>query len=366
MSIEVLIVDDSATVREALREMIDSQPDMRTMATAHDPFKAVEVIKQRVPDVIVLDIEMPRMDGLSFLRRIMSQRPIPVVICSTLINGNNATCEEALKAGAVDVMSKPKLSSPAAIEEGRIVITDKVRAAASVRLSPVSEATVRQAPLAERQERHTADVVLPAKRLSASLGKRRKPLVAIGASTGGTQALEAVFKELNDTVHGIVVVQHMPEHFTAAFARRLNGISKLEVREARNGDEVEPGVALIAPGGHHLIVRASADGYSCQVIDGPLVARHRPSVDVLFRSVAQTAGDAALGIIMTGMGDDGARGLAELRSTGALTVGQSERSCVVYGMPAEAAKLGAVAKETDLKGIARIVQSFGRSAAVRH
>ncbi|MEM9383800.1 MAG: chemotaxis response regulator protein-glutamate methylesterase [Pseudomonadota bacterium] len=365
MSIEVLIVDDSATVREALREMIDSQPDMRVMATAHDPFQAVDVIKQRVPDVIVLDIEMPRMDGLSFLRRIMSQRPIPVVICSTLINGKNATCVEALRAGAVDVMSKPKLSSSAAIEEGKIIITDKVRAAASVQLSPVRKRTVRQAPPIGRQERHTADVVLPAKRLAVSASKRRSPLVAIGASTGGTQALETVFEDLDDTAHGIVVVQHMPEHFTAAFARRLNAVSKLEVREAQSGDEVEPGLALIAPGGHHLIVRPRGDCYSCQIVDGPLVSRHRPSVDVLFRSVAQTAGDAALGVIMTGMGDDGARGLAELRSTGALTVGQSERSCVVYGMPAEAAKLGAVAKETDLKGITRIVQSFGRAAA-RH
>ncbi len=358
MTIQVLIVDDSATVREALKEMIDAQPDMSVMATASDPFKAVEVIKQRVPDVILLDIEMPRMDGLSFLRRIMSQRPIPVVICSTLIDGQNATCVEAMRAGAVDVMSKPKLASRTMFEESEIMITDKVRAAASVRLAAVGETSRHRAPPIGQRHKHTADVVLPQKTVRTK--GQREHLVAIGASTGGTQALETLFQRLDPTVHGIVVVQHMPEHFTAAFARRLDAVSRLEVREAVNGDQPRAGLALIAPGGRHMIVRSRGTGYACQIVEGPLVSRHRPSVDVLFRSVAQSAGDAALGIIMTGMGDDGARGLSEIHSTGALTLGQNERSCVVYGMPAEASKLGAVTKETDLPGIARIVQAFGR------
>ncbi|MEO0971636.1 MAG: chemotaxis protein CheB, partial [Pseudomonadota bacterium] len=273
MTTQVLVVDDSVAARQTLSELIDEQPDMCVMGTASDPFKAVELIKRRVPDVIVLDIEMPRMDGLSFLRRIMAQRPIPVIICSTQVEAQNPVAIEALRAGAVDVAHKPKVPSRAMFEECQVGIVEKIRAAARVKMTGQrsTRASASGAQTLTPQEKLTADAILPQRALRIQSGTR-KPLIAIGASTGGTQAIEALFKQLNPAVHSIVVVQHMPEHFTAAFARRLNAVSAIDVKEAANGDELRPGLALIAPGGVHLIVRPHANGYVCQTMPGPLVS----------------------------------------------------------------------------------------------
>ena len=359
MTINVLIVDDSASVREALGELIDHEPDMAVMGKVGDPFQAAERIRKAIPDVMILDIEMPRMDGLTFLKRIMAQRPIPVIICSTLVNEGSPAFLEALRSGAVDVIAKPRLGTAEALRESRIAITDKVRGASQARRGGArGTAKAAAAPLIP-QEKLTADALLPKAAFHAHR-QMRQPIIAIGASTGGTQAIEAVLGRLDPSVPGIVLVQHMPEGFTRAFAQRLNEVCRLRVKEAAEGDPVTAGTALVAPGNRHLIVRAQGPGYRAHLLEGPLVSRHRPSVDVLFRAVAQAAGPAALGVILTGMGDDGARGMAELKEAGARTVAQNQASCVVYGMPAEAAKRGVVDKQADLPGISRLLQAFGK------
>lgn len=352
MTIQVLIVDDSAVVRSALSQLVGGERDMAVMATAADPFKAAEAIKKAIPDVVLLDIEMPRMDGLTFLRRIMAQKPMPVIVCSTLIEDRSPAFLEAFKAGAVDVIGKPKLATPAMFEETRIVLTDKIRAAAHAKLKSPRSKPRPQTPVVQ-QEKLTADVILPSAPYRGA--GPRPPIVALGASTGGTEALPAVLKQLGADTPAIVVVQHMPERFTAAFARRLNEFCPMAVKEAANGDIPRRGLVLIAPGDRHLVVRGRADGYRVETVDGPLVSRHRPSVDVLFRSVAQAAGPNALGALMTGMGDDGARCLGELQAAGATTLAQDERSCVVFGMPAEAIKRGHADHVTDLNGIAAAI-----------
>jgi two-component system chemotaxis response regulator CheB len=346
--IRVLIVDDSAAVRATLSEILSSDPGIEVMDTAADPFVAARRLQRDVPDVITLDVEMPRMDGITFLRRLMAQHPIPVVMCSSLTEEGSETLIQALEAGAVDVIQKPRLDVRQHLLEARIRICDVVKAAAQARLKARAERPHHERVVAPKL---SADVMLPPPPAGA-LAKTTEKVVCIGASTGGTEALREVLESLPADCPGIVVVQHMPEKFTAAFARRLDSMCAVHVKEAEDGDAVLRGQVLIAPGARHLLLHRSGARYHVTVKDGPLVSRHRPSVDVLFRSAAATAGANAIGIIMTGMGDDGAKGLLEMRNAGAATVAQDEQSCVVFGMPKEAIALGAVQKVVPLDDIA--------------
>ena len=348
--IKVLVVDDSAVVREVVKQVLEADPAIQVIGTAMDPLFAMEKMKTQWPDVIVLDIEMPRMDGLTFLHKIMAERPTPVVICSTLaVKGAQATME-ALAAGAVSIITKPKMAVKRFLQEDASNdLIESVKAAARANMRRLVDTSI--TPLVrEPAPKLNADAILAAG--AAPLGQTSEQVVAIGTSTGGTQALEAVLTALPKVCAGIVIVQHMPEVFTAAFAQRLDSLCQIEVLEAKNNDRVIPGRALIAPGGKHMMLKRSGAQYHVEVVDGPLVNRHRPSVDVLFRSVAKFAGKNALGVIMTGMGDDGARGLREMREAGAYTIGESESTCVVYGMPKEAMKMGAVCEELPLQQIA--------------
>lgn len=340
-AIKVLVIDDSAAVREAMKAVISAEPDLEVMATASDPVRAVEVIRTEVPDVITLDVEMPRMDGITFLRRLMSQHPIPVVMCSSLVEPDSETLTEAMQAGAVDVICKPKFGVKGFLEESRIEICDAIRGAANARL-------IRAPKVATQVKKTTSEGIqkAPTKR---AMSKTTEKVVAVGASTGGTEALRYLFESLPADCPGIAVVQHMPPSFTKAFANRLNDLCKVTVKEAENGDRLLRGQVLIAPGGRHMLVARQGAQYIVEVRDGPLVSRHRPSVDVLFRSVARSAGANAVGVIMTGMGDDGATGLSEMRQAGAQTIGQDEASSVVYGMPKAAYERGAVAHQVSLE-----------------
>ncbi len=336
--IRVLIVDDSAAVRQVLTSILDAEPDIEVMATAADPFSAAEKIRREIPDVMILDIEMPRMDGLTFLRKIMGQRPIPVIICSSRTDSRSDVIFEALDAGAIEVIGKPRVDTTHFLMESRTRVCDAVRAAARAK---VQQSRVRRS--ASVQAKLSADVILPPPRKTNRTGTTDR-IVCIGASTGGTEALRDVLMALPADSPGIVVVQHMPEHFTAAFAKRLDGLCQINVREAKDGDDVLPGLALIAPGSHHMLLNRIGSSFRVAIKDGPLVSRHRPSVDVLFRSAAQYAGANALGILLTGMGDDGAKGLLEMKNAGALTIAQNEATCVVFGMPKVAIELGAANK----------------------
>ncbi len=361
--IKVLIVDDSAVVRQVARAALEADAGIEVIGAAADPLFALERMKQVWPDVIVLDIEMPRMDGLTFLRKIMAEHPTPVVICSTLAEKGAAATMDALAAGAVSIITKPKMGLKQFLQDASDDIVSAVRAAARAnvrRLTGASRPVVSTAKL-------SADAMLSATRPlpPSGLSKTTDAVIAIGTSTGGTQALEAVLTALPAVCTGIVVVQHMPETFTAMFAERLDSLCAMEVREARNGDRVIPGRALIAPGGRHMMLKRSGAQYVVEVADGPLVNRHKPSVDVLFRSVAQVAGSNALGIIMTGMGDDGARGLKEMHDAGARTVAEDESTCVVFGMPMEAIKLGGVDKVVPLDLIPREIIAFAPIPVLR-
>jgi two-component system chemotaxis response regulator CheB len=360
--IKVLIVDDSAVVRQVARAALEADGGIEVIGAVADPVFAMERMKLKWPDVIVLDIEMPRMDGLTFLRRIMAERPTPVVICSTLAETGAKATMDALAAGAVSIITKPKMGLKQFLQDGANDIVSAVRAAARANVRRLG-CTAVTAPAAKL----TADAVLKSAKQQpvAALGKTTDAVIAIGTSTGGTQALETVLTALPGVCTGIVVVQHMPEMFTAMFAERLNGLCAIEVREARNGDRVIPGRALIAPGGRHMMLRRSGAQYVVEVADGPLVNRHKPSVDVLFRSVAQVAGGNALGIIMTGMGDDGARGMKEMHDAGARTVAEDESTCVVFGMPKEAIKLGGVDKVVPLGQIHREIVAFAPIPVLR-
>lgn len=340
--IEVLVVDDSAVVRQLLTALLGAAPGIHVMAAVSDPILAMDKMKHRWPDVIVLDIEMPRMDGITFLKKIMRERPTPVVICSTLTEAGAQTTMDALGAGAVQIMTKPKLGLKDFLQDASEDLVHAVRAAAQAR---VKKLVVPEARSSAPAPARTSGA--PARAMSQTTQR----IVALGTSTGGTQALEAVLVRLPRVSPGIVIVQHMPEKFTAAFAARLDQLCEIEVREAANNDRVVPGVALIAPGGKHMLLKRSGAQYYVEVADGPLVNRHRPSVDVLFRSVAKVAGPNALGVIMTGMGDDGAAGLLEMRRAGARTLAQDEESCVVYGMPKEAVALGGVERSLPLGAI---------------
>ena len=348
-AIKVMVVDDSAVVRQVVAGLLGAAPGIEVLAAVSDPLLAIERLRQAWPDVIVLDVEMPRMDGITFLRKIMAERPTPVVICSTLTEKGAKTTLEALAAGAVAIVTKPRLGLKQFLSESGDELVATVRAAARAnvrRLSPRADAAL--PPVAPK---NTADVIL-APGGPRAMTQTTERVVALGTSTGGTQALEEVLSALPRVCPGIVIVQHMPEKFTAAFAARLDGICRIEVREARHNDRVVPGRALIAPGGRHMLLKRSGAQYFVEVVDGPVVNRHRPSVDVMFRSVAKSAGVNALGVIMTGMGDDGAAGLAEMRGAGARTLAQDEESCVVFGMPKEAIKRGGVERTVPLQVIA--------------
>jgi len=323
MAARVLIVDDSAVVRKILSKALGEDPQIDVVGTAPDPYIARDKIVQLRPDVITLDVEMPRMDGITFLRRLMQHHPIPVIIVSSLTPRGGDLAMEALDAGAVEVMCKP--GEAYTVGDVSLALADKVKAAASVRVGKANgtpRATAPQATLAMTRTTHK--------------------VLAIGASTGGTEALKTVLERLPVNAPGTVIVQHMPEHFTRAFAERLDSICRTEVKEAVDGDSVTPGRVLIAPGNRHLLLQRSGARYYAQVKDGPLVCRHRPSVEVLFTTVAQHAGRNAVGVILTGMGADGAQGMLKMKQAGAVTIAQNEETCVVYGMPKEAVRCGAV------------------------
>ncbi len=354
--IKVLIVDDSAVVRQTLTSVFSSDRNIEVIDTASDPYHAAKKIQAQVPDVITLDIEMPRMDGLTFLKKIMAQHPIPVVIISSLTADGTLTALKALDLGAVEIITKPQLGTKAFLEESKIRLCDVIKAAAKANL--VKKKNINNS--LDVVPKLSADAIL-SRQSKRSMIKTTDLVVAVGASTGGTEALMLFLKDLPTDVHGIVIVQHMPELFTKSFANRLNQVCKITVKEAENGDSVLRGHALIAPGNKHTILKRSGARYYVEVKDGPLVNRHRPSVDVLFRSTAQYAGSNAVGILMTGMGDDGAHGLKEMKEAGALTIAQDEKSCVVYGMPKEAVRLGAADKILSLEKIGPFVTKLDKS-----
>jgi len=351
--IRVLIVDDSALVRQTLANILETDPQIEVMGTASDPYFAVKKIQNEVPDVITLDIEMPRMDGLTFLKKLMSQHPIPVVVISSLTANSTEMGIKALEYGAVEIITKPQLNTKQFFEESRIRICDAVRAAAMacIKRRQINNFVV--------QPKLSVDVIIPESSVSSHAKiKTSEMVIAIGASTGGTEAIQKFLQAMPIDCPGIVIVQHMPEHFTRSFANRLNEICQITVKEAENGDSVLRGHALIAPGNYHMLLKRSGTKYYVEIKEGPLVNRHRPSVDVLFRSVARYAGYNAVGIIMTGMGDDGARGLLEMKEAGAYTIAQDKDSCVVFGMPNEAIKLGATEIVLPLDQIAHHVIKY--------
>jgi len=345
-SIHVLVVDDSAVVRQTILAILGTQADVRT-SIAPDPIFAAEKMKRDRPDVIVLDLEMPRMHGLTFLRKLMIESPLPVIVCSSHVGGAGEQALLALEAGAVEVIAKPRLGVQDFLHDSAVMLIDTVRAAAA------SKVPSRRAPAANV----SIDVILPPPALLPRPRSGRTRAIAIGASTGGTEAIREILDRLPESSPGIVIVQHMPAGFTRSFAKRLNESSALEVKEAETGDEIRPGRALVAPGDKHLVVLANGPQLYVDVIDGPLVMRHRPSVDVLFRSVANALGSDAIGVILTGMGADGASGLADLRRVGGRTFAQDEATSVVYGMPGEAVRRGAVENVLPLLSIAGALQA---------
>lgn len=338
--INVFLIDDSAVVRQVLTAVLNNEPDICVIGVASDPIFALEKLNQQWPDVIMLDVEMPRMDGITFLKKLMAEHPTPVVVCSSLTERGAETTLQALAAGAVEIVTKPKGGVKGFLQESALDLATAVRAAARARV------TRRAATEVERRPVHkiSPDEMISATRDGQAMAATTERIVAIGTSTGGTQALEAVLTTLPRVCPGILIVQHMPEKFTASFAERLNSLCEIEVREAKHNERLIPGLALIAPGGKHMMLKRSGANYHVEVVEGPYINRHRPSVDVLFRSVAKFAGKNATGIIMTGMGDDGARGLKEMLDAGAMTVAQDEPTCIVFGMPKEAIKLGAAKK----------------------
>jgi len=348
MVFKVFVVDDSAVVRQTLQHLLQGDPEVVLQGCAPNPLIAAPMLRKQVPDVLLLDIEMPGMDGLTFLRQIMSEAPIPTVICSTLTTEGSHMALEALAAGAVSVVAKPRLGLRQFLEDSRRELLQALKTAARSRPRPRSATaavrvgtaaiTTRPAPV-----QHTLSV--------------NKPVV-VGCSTGGTQALEQVLTALPGDAPAIAVVQHMPEKFTAMYAQRLDGLCAMNVREARDGDRMERGTVLIAPGGRHMQLRKAGGQYFAVVADGPPVNRHKPSVDVLFRATADCAGKDVLAIMLTGMGDDGARGMKKLHDGGARTIAQNEASCVVFGMPKEAIKLGAVDDILPLDRVARAIMQF--------
>jgi len=337
--IKVLVVDDSAVVRKVFREEVSREKDMEVVGTAPDPYVARDKIVQLKPDVVTLDIEMPRMDGITFLRKLMRHYPLPVIIVSSLTRNGGKLAMEALSLGAVEVMSKP--SSAYSVGEMGVQLTDKIRAVARLKVS-------------SREERPSKKGI-QTEVASKALAETTNKIIAIGASTGGTEALKTVLTGMPPNAPGTLVVQHMPANFTTLFAERLNELSAMTIKEAKDGDSLVNGVALLAPGNYHMLLKRSGARYYVQVKNGPLVHHQRPAVDVLFHSVANYAGSNAIGVILTGMGADGALGLLKMKEAGARTVAQDEKSCIVFGMPKEAIKLGAADKVVPLNSVGKTV-----------
>jgi two-component system chemotaxis response regulator CheB len=340
--IKVLVVDDSAVVRKVFREGLSREKDIEVVGTAPDPYVARDKIVKLKPHVVTLDIEMPRMDGITFLRKLMRYYPLPVIIVSSLTPKGSKLAMDALSLGALEVISKP--TSAYSVGEMSIQLIDKIRAVAHARLKPREE----------EESRKDAQVIEASQALSETTNK----VIAIGASTGGTEALKVVLTAMPPNAPGILAVQHMPANFTTSFAERLNELSAMTVREAKDGDSLMNGIALIAPGNYHMLLKRSGARYYVQIKNGPLVHHQRPAVDVLFHSVASYAGGNAVGVLLTGMGSDGAVGLLKMREAGARTVVQDERSCIVFGMPKEAIRLGAAEKVVSLESIARTTISM--------
>lgn len=402
MPIKVLIIDDSALVRQTISEVLNGSNEIKIIATAPDPIIGVRKIQAERPDVIVLDIEMARMDGLTFLRKMNETvDPIPCVICSSLITKGSPESLKALELGAAAIIPKPSVKSKQVFEESKIQFIDAIKAANQCQgkikqlmpsqaklhsshtqtinkapavlesvddveeLEPIMEPKVEIAqPVRGVQPKLTADVILEKPNPAFAPIDITEPVIVVGASTGGTEALKDFLTMLPEDSPGIVIVQHMPEHFTASFAQRLDGLCRISVREAEDGDMVQKGQALIAPGNHHLLLKREGKDYYVEVKDGPLVSRHRPSVDVLFRSAARYAGKNAVGIIMTGMGDDGSKGMKEMHDAGAYNIAQDEATCIVYGMPGEAVKAGAVDKIVPLQEIAQTMLNVAKLKSV--
>ena len=355
MPIKVLIVDDSALARKVLRELLSAQPDIEVVGTAQDPLYARDLIKRLNPDVLTLDIEMPRMNGIEFLGRLMRLRPMPVVMVSSLTERGSEITLRALELGAVDYIAKPRLDIARGLAAYSDELADKIRAAAVARL--------RRPPAGPVQERLSADAILPA--VACPITSTEK-LVIIGASTGGTEALREVLMRLPADSPAILIAQHMPPGFTQTFAKRLDALCRVRVSEAVHGERVLPGHAYIAPGHSHLLLAKSGANYVVELNGGPPVNRHRPSVDALFRSAANHAGPNAVGVILTGMGKDGAAGLLEMHARGAHTIAQDEASSVVYGMPREAVAIGAVDEEAPIGDVARRILARLASAGGRN
>jgi two-component system, chemotaxis family, protein-glutamate methylesterase/glutaminase len=353
--VRVLVIDDSALVRKVVKTILQQDPDIEVVGVAADPYLAREKIKLLQPDVLTLDVEMPRMDGATFLRNIMRLRPMPVIMVSTHTTMSADITLEALALGAVDFVTKPHMSLQHTVSEFAEELIAKVKVAAKARLK-AREASV--SPLKEISPRLSAEAVLPRTPPLRATQRVVVRIIAIGASTGGTEAIKDLLSSLPEDAPATVIAQHIPESFSEPFARRLNGLCALQVHEAHDGQEILPGHAYVAPGSHHLMVVSEGSRLVCLLSDGPPVNRHRPSVDVLFRSVAQSVGPNALGVILTGMGSDGAQGLLEMREAGAGTMAQDEETSVVWGMPKEAVKLGGVDRILPLDRIAKEVMAL--------
>jgi len=348
--IKVLVVDDSALVRQLLTEILNSDPGLEVIGTASDPLIARDKIKALNPDVLTLDVEMPKMDGITFLKNLMRLRPMPVVMVSTLTEKGADLTLEALESGAIDIVSKPKVDFGNAIQDYAVEIISKVKNAAKANVRAIEK----QVKAVHVDKKLSADAILE-KKNAAKIFKTTDKLIAIGASTGGTEAIKDVLVGLPADTPAIVITQHIPEAFSASFANRMNGLSKMVVCEAEDGQQILAGHVYIAPGDKHLMIKRNGARYICELNDGPPVNRHKPSVDVLFRSVAQCAGKNAIAVILTGMGDDGAKGMDEMHDTGSPTIAQDEKSSVVWGMPGEAVKLGCVDYVAPLASVAQMI-----------
>ncbi len=357
--IGVMIVDDSPSVRAVLSGFIRDDPGLELIGTAGNPLEAIEKMREHQPDVLLLDLHMPQMDGLTFLKQIMQDHPIPTVVVSSYVRDGSEECLRALDLGAVGVLLKPRVATPEARQEAAVRIADAVRAAVQTPLAIRPRKVIPKAP----GERYSADVILPLTTRPAP--KHALPLIAIGASTGGTEALGGLFEALPAGLPPIAVVQHMPAGFTKPFAERLNKLSQIEIFEAFEGASLGRGQAVIAQADKHLVLKREAEGYRIGLREGFCVARHRPSVDVLFRSVAQEVGDAALGILLTGMGDDGASGMGELYATGAQTLAQDKASSVVWGMPGVAIRRGVVSKVVPLDEMVQEIVNWAKGHVAR-
>ncbi len=352
-TIKLFIVDDSAIVRQTISKLVENESDIELLGVAADPIFAMKKFQSiGLPDVLILDIEMPRMDGITFLKRIMSENPIATIICSSLAQSGSSKAIEALQAGAVELIAKPNLQTKAFLEQSKENLLNSIRAASNAKVKKIVS---KKNMHVKEISRGTDSIVLQKKSLPAIGGQK---VIAIGSSTGGVQVIEKILTSLPAITVPILITQHMPAGFTASLAKRLDAISKLSIKQAENGDELSAATVYIAPGDKHMLIKRVGLKYSIKITDGPKVSHHRPSVDVLFRSFANEVGRSGVGIILTGMGSDGSHGMKEMFDVGAKTYAQDEKSCVVYGMPNEAVKLGGVAHSLDISGIIELIQSI--------